>query len=179
MNRLAFAGGLVVAGVLTGRAALAHPTTIVAVACNVSTLEDDAEDFLAGALTERDVATLDPSAIDVTYHEQARLDAARLLDDSVSVDYASLVWVTAVYHAERLLVANALVNGSSLPYEGFTVYNARARCSYRCFDVVSKRIVAAGSTLGTSRSEDADEAGEDAMHDGLSAIAKEAAPALR
>jgi hypothetical protein len=178
VNRLAFAGGAVVAGVLAGRPALAQPTTIVAVTCNVSTLEDDAEDFLAGALTDRGIATLDPSAIDVTYHERARLDAARFLD-SVSVDYAALVWVTAVYHAERLLVASAVVNGSSLPYEGFTVYNARARCSYRCFDVVSKRIVAAGSALGTSRSEDVDEAGEDALHQGLLAIAKEAAPAAR
>lgn len=177
MKRLVFAGGLIALGALGTRPGLAQPTTIVAVACNVPTLADDAEDFLAGALTDRHVATVDPSAIEVTYHEQARLDATRYLN-GVSVSYAAMGWVSTVYHAERLLIADAVVSGSTLPYGQFTVYIMRARCSYRCFDVITKRIVTSGSTLGTGRSEDIDEAREDALHDGLLAIAVEAATKL-
>jgi hypothetical protein len=178
MNRATFGGTLMGAVASLGLLAkAATPTTIVAVSCNVDELETDAEDFLAGALNERHVNTVDPSAIDITYHERARLQAARYFD-SLSVDYSSIAWVTTTYHAERLFVVAATLSVSSLPYGEFTVYGTRARCSYRCFDVVSKRIVAAGSSLGTARSEDADGAQETALHLGLLSVAREAARRL-
>jgi hypothetical protein len=178
MKRAAFGGALIGAVASMGLLAkAATPTTIVAVTCNVEELENDAEDFLAGALNERSVNTVDPSAIDIVYHERARLEAVRYVD-SLSIDYSSIAWVTATYHAERLLMVAATLSASSLPYGEFTVYGVRARCSYRCFDVVSKRIVAAGSSLGTARSEDADGAQETALHLGLLSVARGAARRL-
>lgn len=175
MNRRA---ALVMAGAFVAHpVAAASASTIVAVACNDPELSEDAEDFLAGALSDRHVTTFDPSAIDVTYHEQARLQVSRFLN-SASVDYSALSWVTVRYHAQRLMAVNVRFTANALPYGAFTVYNVRARCSYRCFNVLSKTIVAAGSGLGTGRAEDVTQAQEDAMHAGLLEIARVSAARL-
>jgi hypothetical protein len=152
-------------------------STIVAIRCNVPELEEQGEDFLAGQLRNLNVNAVDPSAIDVTYHQRSRVVILDLIGAEF-VDYASIAWVTRKYHARRLLVAEALLSSSSLPYGDFSVFNVRARCSYRAFDTLDKRIISGGSVLGTARGEDEHAAQEDALQAAFSDLAARAARQL-
>jgi hypothetical protein len=147
-------------------------STILSVACNVDELEDESEDTLAGLLRDRGVNVVDPSAIDARYHREARLVAERL-GDIVTVDYSELAWVTAKYHAQRLLTVDVRLTSSTLPYGEFTVFNVRARASYRAFDTVDKTIVGGGTSLGTGKSEDERTAQENALADAMKTVARD------
>lgn len=152
-------------------------STIVAVNCNVPELDEEAEDILSGKLRDLKVNVVDPSAMDTTYHERARLEVAQLLG-GVSVDYSAIAWVTQTYHARRLLVAEARMTSTALPYGQFTVYNVRASCSYRAFDTSSKQIVSAGTMFSIGRAEEERAAQEDALQNAMDQLATHAARRL-
>jgi hypothetical protein len=173
MKRWGFVSGFAAFAILPTRVQAAV-STIIAVRSNMPELESEAEDTLAGELRNRGVNTVDPSAIDTTYHERSRVEVTRLLNFA-SVSFSSISWVTQKYHAQRLLVADFESTSSILPYGQFSVYNIRGRCSYRAFDTVDKRIVAAGSVYGVGRSEDERTAQDQALQSAMQAIAEQAA----
>jgi hypothetical protein len=173
LKRVSFLGATAWLALTGSHAANARgASTILCVACNVDELEDESEDTLAGLLRDRGVNVVDPSAIDARYHREARLVAERL-GDTVTVDYSDLAWVTAKYHAQRLLTVDVRLTSSTLPYGEFTVFNVRARASYRAFDTTDKTIVGGGTSLGTGKSEDERTAQESALSDAMKAVARD------
>src|SRR5579863_5895545 len=128
-------------------------SVVVVVAATDPDVNEDLENALAGDLHDRGVPVVDPSSIDVTYHEQARLAAERSLT-GFSINYSAMAWITTRYHSDRAMLTRMRFSTRSAPYGEFTVYEVRAIASYRCYDVIGKRLVSAGSFTSTGRGED-------------------------
>lgn len=164
-------------GIFPANAYANAKTTIVCVHCSVPDLEEQGEDILSGGLRANNIPTVDPSAIETTYHERARLFAQRYAD-AIVVDYENMAWVTTKYRAGRLLTAFIDIASNPLPYGDFTVFNVRARISYRMFDTIDKKIICGGSTRSMARSEDERASQDDAISDGLGKVVSDVARKL-
>jgi hypothetical protein len=161
------------------RIALAgSPLTVVVLSCSSPEFEQQAEDTLAGLLRERGVSALAPEAMDVTIREHLSVEVDRWIGGG-RLDASYVETITRRYNATRAFLAEMQIRGSSLPYGGFTVYNVRSTCSYRCFDTVSKGIVVAGSASGEGRGEDIDAATQQSLQAALKGVARETVGALR
>jgi hypothetical protein len=155
-------------------ASAASPLTIVCVACSTgdAELSEQAEDQFSGALINEGVSVADPSAISERYHQEGRAAIVSFWG-GVAMAWQSVSWVERVYHARRLFAAQLVVTHSSLPYGDFEVHQIKTRLSYKCYDVVTHEMIAAGSIAGKSRGEDV----SDVTDAALAAAIKTLAPA--
>ena len=77
--------------------------------------------------------------------------------------WESVSWVERVYHARRLFAAQVVVTDSTLPYGAFQVHQTRVRLSYKCYDVETHELVAAGSKNARAQGEDVTDAIDEAL----------------
>ena len=164
VNRASFIAGAAASLVLPLCAAAASPLTIVCVTCSNddAELSEQAEDQFSGALINEGVSVADPSAISERYHVQGRAAIVAFWGGAVMA-WESVSWVERVYHARRLFAAQLVVTDSSLPYGDFQVHQIKTRLSYKCYDVVTHEMIAAGSIAGKSRGEDVSDVTDDAL----------------
>jgi hypothetical protein len=144
----------------------ATPSTIVCVTCEDDSLAKQAEDEISEALINQGIRVADPSAIDEKYHEEGRGALAAAWGDGwgvAAMQWSSVSWVETIYHARRLFAAQLIVTDSELPYGEFTVHKVKTRLSYKCFDVVTHQMIAAGSYKAEARGEDASDATDNAL----------------
>jgi hypothetical protein len=155
-----------------------NPLTIVCVSCDDSDLAEHAEDQLSGALVDHGVRVADPSAIQTRYHEEGRAAVAAIWGDNwgvAAMEWSSVSWVETIYNARRLFAAKLVVSDFSEPYGQYEVHKIKTRLSYKCFDVSSHRMIAAGSSKGSAIGEDVSDITDDALNDAIKNIASNAA----
>lgn len=178
MKRSFFVIGSAAACLIPGTRVLsASASTIVAVNCSEYNLQEECTDMVAGALRERGVTTVAPEAIDVTIRERLTVEVQRWFGGGV-INMSYVASVARRYNAARVLLVDARLYSSSLPYGDFTVYSTRASCSYRCFNVGNKTIIAAGVASGEDRGEDQDMAEHRALSSAALSLARSAAPKI-
>jgi hypothetical protein len=154
------------------------PRTIVAVSCSDADLEEEADDTLADELQGRGITVVAPEAIDVTTMERLTVEAHRWFGGGM-IDMSYVATIVRHFNADRALLANLDLSVASLPYGDFTVYSVNASCSYRCFQVSNKTIVAAGSFSAEARGEELQRVERDAALGAVSKLAHSAASRLR
>jgi hypothetical protein len=124
------------------------------------------------------VPVVDPSSIDVAYHEQARLTAERSLA-GIDINYSAMAWVSTRYHSDRAMLTRVRFATRTAPYGEFTVYEVRTTASYRCYDVIGRRLVSAGSFSSTGRGEDYPTVRDRTAGEALLGLSRHAAATLR
>lgn len=180
VNRSIFVAGVASIALSPTTVLAAGPLTIVCVTCNNgdSELSEHAEDQLSGALLDRGVSVADPSAIQERYRQEGRAAIVAFWGGALMA-WESVSWVERIYHARRLLAARLEVTDSSLPYGQFEVHQIKTRLSYKCFDVVTHRMIAAGSASGKSRGEDVSDSTDEALESSVKSLVATAAYRLR
>jgi hypothetical protein len=178
LNRTGFISSLAAFTFLPKMVFAANPLTIVCVSCDDTDLAEHAEDQLSGALVDRGVKVADPSAIQTRYHEEGRAAVAAIWGDGwgvAAMEWSSVSWVETVYNARRLFAAKLILSDFSEPYGQYEVHKIKTRLSYKCFDVSSHQIIAAGSSKGEAVGEDVSDITDDALNDAIKNIASNAA----
>lgn len=172
LSRNSFLAGAFASIVLPQAASAVLPLTIVCVTCSNgdSGLSEQAEDQFSGALIDEGVHVADPSAISATYHEEGRAAIVAFWGGAVMA-WQKVAWVDRVYHARRLFAAQLVVTDSALPYGNFQVHQIKTRLSYKCYDVVTHEMIAAGSVAAKSRGEDASEVTDEALGAAIKTLA--------
>jgi hypothetical protein len=177
--------GIFILGALSGialpkGASAASPLTIVCVTCSNGDgdLSEQAEDQFSGALINEGVSVADPTAISAQYHEEGRAAIVSFWGGA-AMAWQRVSWVERVYHARRLFAAQLVVKDSSLPYGEFQVHQVKTRLSYKCFDVVTHEMIAAGSVAGRSRGEDVSDATDEALAAAIKTLAPGAGRSLK
>ncbi len=175
MNRNAFIAGALASISQVGIALGASPLTIVCVTCSNgdAELSEQAEDQFSGALINEGVSVADPSAISARYHEEGRAAIVSFWGGA-AMAWQSVSWVERVYHARRLFAAQLVVTESSQPYGEFQVHQIKTRLSYKCYDVVTHQMIAAGSVAGKSRGEDVSDVTDEALAAAIKSLAPSA-----
>jgi hypothetical protein len=172
VNRAAFIVGALASIGVPQVVSAASPLTIVCVTCTNGDpdLSEQAEDQFSGALINEGVSVADPSAISARYHEEGRAAIVSFWGGA-AMAWQSVSWVDRVYHARRLFAAQLAVTDSSLPYGEFTIHQIKTRLSYKCYDVVTHEMIAAGSVIGKSRGEDVSDVTDDALAEAIKVLA--------
>jgi hypothetical protein len=154
------------------------PTTVLLVSADDSDLDEPSTDFLADALRGRGVAVVDPSSVRVTVHERIRL-VALAFGPGIAGAAERESWIEETFGSSRAMFVRIRLDETSAPYGDFEVTSVRVVASYRCMDVGSGTVVAAGSFRATQRGEDAAAARERAINESLLQLARSSAPRLR
>jgi hypothetical protein len=77
--------------------------------------------------------------------------------------WSAVAWVETIYHARRLFAAQLTVSDSTSAYGEFTVHRIKTRLSYKCFDVLTHQIIAAGSSKAEARGENVSDVTDEAL----------------
>ncbi|MBD5653885.1 MAG: hypothetical protein IAI50_01740 [Candidatus Eremiobacteraeota bacterium] len=180
MKRALFVAGAVAGAFLPLGVLAASPLTIVCATCSNGDgdVAEQAEDKISGALIDRGVTVADPSAIQERYREQGRAAIARVWG-GMAMAWESVSWVERTYHGRRLLAVQVVVTDSSLPYGEFTVHQIKTRLSYKCFDVTTHQMIAAGSNSAKSRGEDVTDVTDQALESAVRTLAASAANRMK
>jgi hypothetical protein len=153
------------------------PSTIVAASCNDPDDAELVENLLVNALRSKNVRCVDPSAVSLMQHTEARLIARRVLG-GIEIDYSSLSWVTTDYGAARILLASLGLHERQISYGEFVVYDYRCLLSARCLEVHLKELVGSAAVSRSAKSEDADRTRYDVIRDSVAALAIQLASEL-
>jgi hypothetical protein len=176
VNRAGFVAGCAsLLAIPTGLSA-SGPLTIVCATCSNGDVDlaEQAEDQLSGALLDRGVRVADPTAIEERYRERGRA-AIVAFWGGAAMAWESVSWVERVYHARRLFAVQVVVTDNVLPYGAFQVHQIKVRLSYKCYDVETHELVAAGSKSGQARGEDASDATDEALGSAVKELVASAA----
>lgn len=152
--------------------------TVILLDSNVPELDDEFTSFFAETLRSRGVRVVDPSSVQLTYHERASIVAV-VFDSMAAVSESRVAWIETKYGAPQALFARVRINVTSLPYGEFTVHQVRSVCSFRCMDVRTHEVIKAGRTNAERRGEDLEHVQGLAANDAIISSARAAAASLR